>query len=107
MKYKLVTELSEGIKIYCDQLNWILEVRSKDNRSYFPYLELLLDELLDLHILKKASSTSQIGKDIKSLINVVQDAREATRKDIELIQKTLTSADIARKKGEFTKKIDG
>lgn len=99
MKLQLISILPDKVKIYRDSRNWVLEVGGVNNRSYFPELDHLCDELLNLRLKATAAKSKQIKTDLRSLINAVEVAREAVRGDIEQLKKALTKRDTDLEKG--------
>ena len=95
MKLELVTKLPGKIKIYRDLRNWVLEVGGVNNRFYFPELDQLCDELLNLRLKMTASDSRQIKTDLRSMIDAIESARESARRDIAQLQKVVTKCDRA------------
>lgn len=103
MKFDQVLELPGNIKIFCNKLNWVLQVGGVNSRSYFPSLDDLCDELLEIRLRMKALKARKVKKDVRLIIKAVRDAREATRKDIDLIKNRLIEADVVRRAGLLMK----
>lgn len=93
MKLTLIATLPGKIKIYQDLRNWVLDVSGVNNRFYFPELDQLCDELLNLRLKATASESKRIKTDLKSLIDAIEDAREAVSRDIDQLQKVVTKSD--------------
>lgn len=101
MKLQLALALPGGIKIYCNPLNWVLDCGDKNNRWYFASLDELCDELFEQRLKIAATEARRLKTEIHSLAESVRDAREATRNDLERLEKVLTDADRARERGDF------
>lgn len=106
-EFRLVTELPGKIKIYQNLRNWVLQVGGVNNRFYFPELDHLCDELLNLRLKVKAAESKRIKTDLRLLINAVENAREAVRKDIDRLQKIVTRRDSGARQGVFEEETHG
>jgi len=103
MKLNLVLKLNNNIKIYCNQLNWVLDYGDKNNRFYYSTLDELCDDLLEIRLVKEVTNGGETAKNIHSLIDSVQNARVEIRNDLEHLKKMMINADRARRKGVFSK----
>lgn len=100
MKFKTLIKLSNGKKIQYDKFNWVFDTGDKNNKHYYHTLDELLDDVLETEVLSKVCTSGEL-KDFKSVRSLIWKARETTRNDIEAIEKMLTSADMAKKRGEI------
>lgn len=98
MNLQLVADLRGGLKIYCNSLNWVLQYGNRNNRFYFSTLDDLCRELLKQRIIR-AVLAKKSKKNITSLLQSITDANAALEKDLKLLDKTMTDADTARRKG--------
>lgn len=101
MKLDLVLKLPGNTKIYCNPLNWVLECCGPNNRWYFASLDELCDELFEVRLKMEATKAERLKTSIHSLAEAVRDTREATRDDMERLEKVMTNADRARERGNF------
>lgn len=100
MKLQLILELSKKIKVYCDHLNWILQVGNVNNRFYYSTLDALCRDLFDQR-LKLITFDHPHRKDIDSLLELVHIARDAVKEDLKRLEKVMINADRARQRGNF------
>jgi hypothetical protein len=101
MKMVPLIELPGNIRILSDSLNWVLQVGSKNNRTYFHTLDDLCDELLDLKIRTGLGDVSTKGVSLVDIVEVIREARESVRGDLDRIQFVLKKADRRRASGEL------
>lgn len=101
MRFKTFLELPNNIAILCDRHNWVLENGDKNNRSYYPTLDELLDDLLETRITSNALSNETV-ENISSIVDLIETTRIEVGEDIEAIEKLLTNADAKRLKGGYS-----
>ena len=92
-------ELPGGLSVLVNRRNWVLDFGNKNERCYFPSLDLLLDEILEARLSMEAYQAKEVKSSVRDLIEVVAAAREATDNDIKRLAKAVQKADIKRKRG--------
>jgi hypothetical protein len=103
MKLNLVLELTKKIKVYANQLNWVLDYGNKNERFYYTTLDELFDDLFEIKLVKRLSINNEVVVDVSTLSDEIKSTRSLIRKDLERFQKLMTKADRARRKGVFSK----
>lgn len=101
MKLNLVLKLTNNIKIFTNQLNWVLDYGNKNERFYYSSLDELFDDLLEIRLVKKLTIKRKTLTNISKLSDEIKDTRKSIREDIERFKNLMSKADTARRKGVF------
>lgn len=87
-KYKTIVKFENGIEIKADQMNWVLYIPSPRTYWYYPTLDGVFTDLLNLRI-KEISA-----KDSRKTIQCLTEAIIQAKTEIRVIIDTLTTVKI-------------
>ncbi|MFC1627335.1 hypothetical protein ACFL18_02155 [Patescibacteria group bacterium] len=95
MNFKEILKLEGNIKILVNRRNWVLQQGSDNNRWYYPTLDYLCDDLLEIRLKTQVIKARKVKSDIRELIKAVRDTRGLVRKDLEAIQSIVKKPEVA------------
>ncbi|OGE25742.1 hypothetical protein A2780_02535 [Candidatus Daviesbacteria bacterium RIFCSPHIGHO2_01_FULL_41_45] len=88
-KYKTLVRFENGMEIKADPMNWVLYIPSPRSYSYYPTLDCVFIEILDLRIKELAT------KDSRRTLQSLADAISQAKTEIESVLTQLTTPKIA------------
>lgn len=82
-KYKTIVRFENGMEIKADLMNWVLYIPSPRTYWYYPTLDCVFTELLNLRIKELASGDAR--NNLESLSRAITQANEEIKKTIETV----------------------